>query len=153
MKIVLLVVGVLVVVVGWGVGGGGQVNSIGVVDGKLQRCSDKPNCVCSCYSDRDNVHQIEPLDATGVTDPMGRLVDIVTAMSNTTIVTASDGYLHAEYRSTFFRFVDDVEFLYDADRNIVHLRSASRVGYSDLGVNRKRMEQVRTLFEKTRPSE
>ena len=61
--------------------------------------------------------------------------------------STSDGYVHAEARSWLFRFVDDVEFLYDAQQHVVHVRSASRVGYSDLGVNRSRIESLRHAFQ------
>jgi len=58
-------------------------------------------------------------------------------------------YLHAEARSLLFRFVDDVEFLFDADKQVIHVRSASRTGYSDLGVNRRRVERIRRAFSNT----
>ena len=61
-------------------------------------------------------------------------------------VTVEDNYLHFEFRSAFFGFVDDVEFLIDPEDHIIHFRSASRAGYSDLGVNRRRMEQLRKAF-------
>ena len=64
-----------------------------------------------------------------------------------TIVREEEGYMHAEARSLLFRFVDDVEFLLDADNRLIHVRSASRTGYSDLGVNRRRVERIRTAFE------
>jgi len=56
-------------------------------------------------------------------------------------------YLHVEFRSTLFRFVDDVEFVIDEPQGLIHIRSASRVGYSDLGANRKRMEKIRLAFQ------
>ena len=68
------------------------------------------------------------------------------AAGDATFVVEEDTYWHVEFRSRVFRFVDDVEFLFDpADRQI-HVRSASRVGYSDLGVNRRRIEKICTLF-------
>jgi len=68
-------------------------------------------------------------------------------MSRVRIVTAGETYLHAEFTSAVFRFVDDVEFLLDDAEKVVHVRSASRVGHSDLGVNRKRVEALREAFE------
>ena len=67
-------------------------------------------------------------------------------MPRTKIVTVDDNYLYAEFRSALFRFVDDVEFLIDPKERAIHFRSASRVGYSDLGVNRHRMEQIQKGF-------
>jgi uncharacterized protein (DUF1499 family) len=65
------------------------------------------------------------------------------------MVTVEDRYIHAEFTSALFRFVDDVEFQIDAESGLIHFRSASRVGRSDLGVNRKRMESIRMAFEKS----
>jgi uncharacterized protein (DUF1499 family) len=67
---------------------------------------------------------------------------IVTAMPRTRIITADGDYLHAEFTSALFRFVDDVEFFVDRDQRVIHFRSASRVGHSDLGVNRQRMQAI-----------
>ena len=68
-------------------------------------------------------------------------------MPRTTLVTENQNYLHFECRSRLFRFVDDLEFLIDPDARVIQVRSASRVGYSDLGVNRARVNQVRVAFE------
>jgi uncharacterized protein (DUF1499 family) len=62
------------------------------------------------------------------------------------VVTVKANYIHAEFRSRLFGFVDDVEFSFDEDPKTVHLRSASRTGYYDFGVNRKRMERIRAQF-------
>lgn len=67
-------------------------------------------------------------------------------MPRTRIRRDEAAYLHAEFRSLIFRFVDDVEFLLDADAGVIHVRSASRLGYSDLGVNRRRVEAIRQAF-------
>ena len=77
---------------------------------------------------------------------MQRIKELVEEMPRTKIVTVEDNYLHAEFRSSVFRFVDDVEFLVDPKERAIHFRSASRVGYSDLGVNRRRMEQIQKGF-------
>lgn len=66
-------------------------------------------------------------------------------LPRTRLVDEDDSYLHYEFTTLLLRFVDDVEFLFDETTKTIHFRSASRTGYSDLGVNRKRMEQVRTL--------
>ncbi len=68
-------------------------------------------------------------------------------MKRARIITAQKGYIHAEFTSFLFRFVDDVEFVLDEGSKTIHVRSASRVGYSDLGVNRKRVEAIRSRFD------
>jgi uncharacterized protein (DUF1499 family) len=124
----------------------GKISSnLGVKDGKLASCPDKPNCVSSQAA--DPAHKIDPIVyKSGRVNAYSTLVDIITNMKRTKIVTKSDNYIHAEFTSAIFRFVDDVEFYFDGTKNIIHVRSASRVGHSDMGVNRKRIEQMRKLF-------
>lgn len=118
---------------------------LGVRNGRLASCPDSPNCVSTQASDQP--HWIKPLTLQGDPDgAMERLVAILQSMPSAHIVTRDDHYLHAEFRSRFFRFVDDVEFLIEPETGMVHFRSAARVGYSDLGVNRKRMEEIRRRF-------
>lgn len=78
---------------------------------------------------------------------MERLKSIVAGMPRAKVVSSTDRYLHAEFTSALFRFVDDVEFLIDPDAKQIHFRSASRVGYSDLGANRRRMEAIERLWK------
>ena len=90
---------------------------------------------------------MEPIPFTGSSDEaMQHIEDLVTETPRAKIVTVEDNYLHVEFESAFFRFVDDVEFLIDPEGQLIHFRSASRVGYSDLGVNRRRMEQIRNTL-------
>ena len=96
-----------------------------------------PNCVSSKADPSDKEHYIEPL---AVAD-LDRIRQVVDGMPRTRVKTAEDDYLHAVFTSALFRFKDDVEFEVEGD--IVHVRSASRVGYSDLGANRKRVEAIR----------
>ena len=72
---------------------------------------------------------------------------IVEQRPRTRIITVTAGYMHVEFTSRIFQFVDDVQFLFDEDQQVIHFRSSSRSGYSDLGVNRHRMESLRTAFE------
>ena len=118
---------------------------LGVVDGRLRPCPDKPNCVCTF--DQDPEHTIKPLK--GTTDENWlRLQSIVRSMPQARVVTATDTYMHVEFTSRLFRFVDDVEFLRPRDPSgAIHFRSASRAGHSDLGVNRARMEAIRQRVE------
>jgi uncharacterized protein (DUF1499 family) len=63
------------------------------------------------------------------------------------LVQEDDAYLHYEFTSLLLRFVDDVEFLFDDETKTIHFRSASRTGYGDFGVNRRRMEDIRSRIE------
>jgi uncharacterized protein (DUF1499 family) len=76
---------------------------------------------------------------------MAAILAVVEKMQRTTVITQRENYLHVEYR-TKMGFVDDVEFYLDESTDTVHFRSASRIGYSDLGVNRKRMEEFSSLY-------
>ncbi len=120
---------------------------LGARDGKLLPCTSSPNCVSSQAPDEK--HRIAPLHYTGpAADAMRRLETIVLGMPRTSVVTLTDTYLHAEFTSFIFRFVDDVEFLADDTAKVIHVRSASRIGHSDLGVNRKRVELIRVRWHK-----
>lgn len=119
---------------------------LGIQDGRLAECPVSPNCVCTQCSSRD--HWMEPLMYSGDAESAwGRLKALVAAKSDATIINETDSYLHVEFQTSFFRFVDDVEFLLDAESGRIHFRSASRVGYSDMGLNRRRMEDFRASFE------
>ena len=119
--------------------------NLGVHDGKLAPCPASPNCVSSQSSDRD--HSIEPLRYTGSPgEAMDRLQKIIIGMERSRIITETGSYIHAEFTSALFRFVDDVEFFLDERAAVIQVRSSSRIGYSDLGVNRKRIEDIRAAI-------
>lgn len=122
-------------------------SSLGLASGKLRPCPDTPNCVCSC--DDKDLHVIAPLIWDGsAQEGLQRLARVMVTLPNARFQAINhDNYRHVEFTSAWFRFVDDVEFLVDSAAGVIHLRSASRVGRSDLGVNRKRVEQIRKLFE------
>ncbi len=123
----------------------GKPTNLGVTNGRLGDCPSSPNCVSTQADDAD--HRMEPIPFTRSADQaMQRIKDLVTEMPRTKIVTMEPNYLHVEFRSALFRFVDDVEFLIDPDEQVIHFRSASRVGYSDFGMNRRRMEQIQQAF-------
>jgi uncharacterized protein (DUF1499 family) len=120
-------------------------SDLGARDGRLTPCPDTPNCVCTQAT--DDAHRIEPLAYDGTAEEaMARLKAALADLPRTRVVTETPDYLHAECTSLLFRFVDDVEFLLDRERKVIHFRSASRVGRSDLGVNRRRMEALRQAF-------
>ena len=115
--------------------------------GRLRPCPDTPNCV-STFAD-DDLHGIEPLGFSGsAADAKARLLSVIHTMPRATVVTDEETYLHVEFRSRLFRFVDDIEFLFDKTAHTIHFRSASRIGRSDLGVNRRRMEEIRERFQR-----
>lgn len=112
----------------------------------LKPCPSSPNCVSSLSEDAN--HRVPPLSWTGdFAQAKARLRRAVLAAGDAAFVVEADRYWHLEFRSRWFRFVDDVEFLFDPARGLIHVRSASRVGHSDLGVNRKRVEKIRSLFQ------
>ncbi|WOD41184.1 DUF1499 domain-containing protein [Nodosilinea sp. E11] len=122
---------------------GDRPTNLGVKAGKLAPCPASPNCVVS-QGEADAEHSIAPLTYSGdSTQAMAKLTNVVKAMPRTTIVEATDTYLYAEFASKLMGFVDDVEFYLDPEASVIQVRSASRMGQSDLGVNRKRVEAIR----------
>lgn len=116
---------------------------------RLAPCPARPNCVSSLSEHPRNA--MPPLRYRGdLPHARATLIDIVRTMDGAAIITETDDYLHAEFRSTFFRFVDDVEFRFDDGAKVIHFRSASRLGYSDHGVNRRRMARISELFSSGR---
>ena len=108
---------------------------------RLQPCPSSPNCVCS---DATDSHGIEPFAIAG--DPQlmwQRLQDYLAQQRGFTIKHVADHYLRVEAKTRLLRFVDDVEFELRIGEGVIAVRSASRVGYSDLGANRCRIEEIR----------
>jgi uncharacterized protein (DUF1499 family) len=122
----------------------GKKTVIGLVNGNLQPCPGSPNCVVSQGGDAK--HTIAPLSYKGDRERIFPLFrDLVITMDRVTLVQEDKNYLRFEFRTKVFGFVDDVEFLFP-DEPVIHVRSASRTGYSDMGVNRKRIESIRQLM-------
>lgn len=108
-------------------------------------CPDSPNCVSSLAEDEQ--HLIAPLSFTGeAKTAMTKIEEIIKGMKRTEILTATDTKLHAVFTSKLFRFKDDIYFEVNEEEKTINVKSASRVGYSDLGVNKKRVEAIRSLF-------
>jgi uncharacterized protein (DUF1499 family) len=123
---------------------------MGVTDGKFIPCPDSPNCVSSQSSDQS--HAIEPLLYKGTpSEARTHLLAVIKGMKRANIVTEQENYIHAEFTSAIFRFVDDAEFYIDDTQKVIHVRSAARLGYYDFGVNRRRMETIRQLFNSASP--
>lgn len=114
---------------------------------RLPPCPDSPNCVSSQAADEG--HRVDPIAFEG--DPAEaweQLRSVVREMPRTEIVEDTGEWMHATFASAVFRFVDDVIFRLDPDEKVVHVRSASRVGYSDFGANRKRVVSIREAFRR-----
>ncbi len=119
-----------------------------VGNGRIEKGSGKPNYVSS-LPEEPEPNRIDPLIASN--DPetaWAAALDAVQSLDKATVVTKTESYLHAEVRSSFFNFVDDLELQLVSEERKIHLKSASRVGYSDLGANRNRIEKVRSRFSK-----
>jgi uncharacterized protein (DUF1499 family) len=118
---------------------------LGVTDGRLAPCPNSPNCV-STQAERES-QRMPPLVYRGTREEARRrLLRVIESLPRTKIVANEPDYLAVEFRSRIFRFVDDVEFLFDDRERVIHFRSASRIGYSDLGANRSRMEGIARAF-------
>ena len=124
---------------------GERPDNLGVVDGHLEGCPASPNCVVSQGADEE--HAIAPITYAGDrTTARNQLIDIIGVVPRTKIVLQSDDYILAESESRLMGFVDDTEFYLPEGENVIQVRAAARMGESDLGVNRRRIEQVRLAF-------
>ena len=112
--------------------------------GQFIDCPDKPNCISS--KSMISAHMLSPLKYKGTKlEAKKALLKVLESMPRTRVSTNTDNFLHVEFTSKIFQFVDDVEFYFDASE-MIHFRSASRVGHSDMGVNRDRMNEISRLF-------
>jgi uncharacterized protein (DUF1499 family) len=126
---------------------GQKSRAAGIVEGALAPCPSSPNCVSSMASIEDRAHHVEPFrfsDSPSVA--WSRICNVIEQQPRVRIVERSENYLHAEFRTALLRYVDDVEFLLDAASGLIHVRSASRLGRADFGVNRRRVEALRSIF-------
>ncbi len=114
----------------------------------LAACPSSPNCVSTQAQDAG--HAIVPIRYhKSRAEAKEALKTAIQSLPRTKLVEEEGPYLHYEFTSLLLRFVDDVEFFFDDETKTLHFRSASRTGYSDLGANRRRMEQVRALVRET----
>ncbi|NDI33170.1 DUF1499 domain-containing protein [Chengkuizengella sediminis] len=118
-----------------------------VKNGKLAECPESPNCV-STQTD-DHTKKMEPIPyITTNEEAMEKMIQVINEMFGTKIIIQDSNYLHVTFTTKIFRFVDDVEFYLDDQRKLIHFRSASRTGYSDMGVNQERMVEITERFLK-----
>ncbi len=117
-------------------------SNLGVKDGYLSPCPDSPNCVVSQNADAS--HALAPIEYhTDLATARETLLKVLTVVPRTEVIEQRDNYIRAQSKSRIFKFIDDLEFYFPSDEQVIHVRSASRVGESDLGVNRRRLEQIR----------
>ena len=124
-------------------------DNLGVEAGQLADCPTTPNCISSQAEDSE--HSIDPIAYNpNNPDPIDDLKAIVKSFDRSEITEASDNYFRAEFTSRWFGFVDDVEFYLNEDSEVIDVRSAARLGESDLGVNRERIESIRSQFSSSK---
>ena len=132
----------------WGISScsGSRPENLGLKNKLFAPCPESPNCVLSLQSDAK--HRILPLAYTGPLEvAKERLNQVILSLGNVRIITQNGDYWHVEFTSRWLSFVDDVEFYFMESAELIHVRSASRMGYSDYEVNRKRVEKIRFRFE------
>ena len=117
-------------------------DNLGAKDGRLAPCKRTPNCVSSQADPADREHYIAPIPFKGI-----NLNALMSKELRSTVVKEEGNNLYAEFRSRLLGYVDDVELLYDDRAGLIHVRSASRLGRKDFGVNRKRVEALRSLIQ------
>lgn len=121
-------------------------SNLGVSDGHLAACPTSPNCVVS--QNADEQHTIAPIAYNVDRDKAKEtLLKVLTVVPRTQVIEQTDSYIHALSKSRIFGFVDDVEFYFPENENVIHQRSASRIGDWDIGVNRTRLEQIRLALK------
>lgn len=115
----------------------------------LPPCPNKPNCISTMET--AEVHAVEAIPFIGsVEDAKAKIKKASDSIGRNTLIKETPNSLVYEFKSLIFRFVDDVEFRFDDTTKKIHFRSASRIGHSDWGANRKRMSQIRTKYEELR---
>jgi uncharacterized protein (DUF1499 family) len=112
----------------------------------LSPCPKSPNCVSSQVAPSDS-HYIAPFKVHKMENPIPFLQQIIAVHSRVKPIVLTEDYLHFTYTSWLFGFIDDVEFLYDRENSLIHVRSASRTGWWDLGANRRRINGIRKEWE------
>lgn len=112
-----------------------------------RNCPDAMNCVSST-ANPDTRFYIEPIPFTGTVDSANSaIIEAINAMPRSTVITNNGDYIHAEFTSFTMGYIDDTEFYFDTDNNVIQVRSGARLGYGDAGVNRKIIETIRAQFE------
>lgn len=123
---------------------------LGLINGQLRTCPPTPNCVNSEQPDTGAF--VSPITFTTIADEAWRNINNAIRETGGTIDNKRDGYLHAYFMTPILRYIDDVELRLDESNKLIHIRSASRVGRSDMGANRARVERIRVAFNNSSKS-
>ena len=124
---------------------GTRPTNLGVQNGKLASCPSTPNCINSQATDPE--HQIQPLAVSpSAALSLSKIKAAIAQIPDTAVISETENYLYAEFTSSLMGFVDDVEFYIDEPAGVVQVRSASRLGESDLGANRQRISKIRSML-------
>lgn len=120
-------------------------SNLGVVDGRLSAMPNSPNAVSSQTDVEDK--KVEPLEFEGnLNESNTKIINIINSYANSKIITQSDNYIHIVFQTSSMHFKDDVEFYFDTKNKLIHFRSASRLGYSDMGVNKERYNEIKLKY-------
>ena len=120
---------------------------LGIEEGQFKPCPESPNCVSTQADTSDDEHYMAPIEyREDRENARKKLMAVIDNMPRTEITINREDYMHVTFTTLVFRFVDDVEFYFPPDEDVVHFRSASRVGYSDMGANARRMKKVKEKF-------
>ena len=126
--------------------------TVGVIGGRLQPCDpERSNCVCSQHKLEGRSlgpHYVQPFPYVGdAGDAMTRVIAVLMQQPHCYIAVNRPDYIHAEFSTEKLGLVDDVEFLLSAPEQVIHVRSASRLGMTDFGLNRARVKELREAFD------
>lgn len=121
---------------------GTRPDDLGIQNNGFKNCPDKPNCVSSFANTEE--HKIAPLQVgSDIAAAKTAVKAAVETMGNGKLINETENYLYFEFTSSLMKYVDDVEIYFTGADGLAHVRSASRLGYSDMGANRKRIEMIR----------
>lgn len=124
---------------------GCQLPELGLKDGRLLPCPESPNCVCSLATDEEHGIKALPMHADAEAT-LAALKSVIAEMPRTKLLEEAPNYLRFQFTSALMRYKDDLELHLVPDEGLVQVRSASRLGHSDLGANRKRVEDLRERY-------
>lgn len=124
-------------------------NNIGLVEGRLRDMPKKDNAVSSQTDIKEKF--VEPLSFKEDLQNSKLIINnIIKNYEGSKIITDEQNYMHIVFTTGKMRYKDDVELLFDETNNLIHYRSESRIGYSDMGLNRKRYENIKNLYLNTK---
>jgi len=120
--------------------------TLGLIQGQLTECSKNPNCVSSQTTQRSKY--IAPINASDTPELTWLMLrDVVDNMPQALLITENEIYRHYQFTTPLMGFIDDVELVFDRTENLIHVKSASRVGQSDMGANRNRVALLRESLD------